>query len=101
MQESLRILLNHIKISKFGRINCKRRTRMPANERKLEDLQRLANAVGQTKPSFKKQKSSVLEIEEVSFKLFVLRSQQFSLGKILHIFRWICFIILPSSKMLF
>ena len=38
---------------------------MPTNKRKPKDLRRSANAVGQTKLSFKKQKSSVSETQEV------------------------------------
>ena len=38
---------------------------MPTNKRKRKDLRRSANAVGQTKLSFKKQKSSVSETQEV------------------------------------
>ena len=70
---------------------------IPTNKRDREDLQRSADAVGQTKLSFKKQKSSVSETEEVSFiKLFISKLKQFPLAKLLHIFRWICFIILAS-----
>ena len=70
---------------------------IPTNKRDREDLQRSADAVGQTKLSFKKQKSSVSETEEVSFiKLFISKLKQFPLAKLLHIFPWICFIILPS-----
>ena len=42
---------------------------MPTNKRKREDLRRSSNAAHQAKLSFKKQKSSVSEMEEVSFKL--------------------------------
>ena len=57
---------------------------MPTNQRKREDLRRSANAVGQTKLSFKKQKSSVLETEEVSFiKLFISELKQYPPEKLL------------------
>ena len=70
---------------------------MPTNKRKREDLRRSANAVGQTKLSFKKQKPSVSETEEVSFiKLSNSKLKQFPLAKLLHIFRCVCFITLPS-----
>ena len=47
---------------------------MPTNKRKREDLRRSSNAAHQAKLSFKKQKSSVSETEEVSFKLFISKS---------------------------
>ena len=63
---------------------------MPTNKRKREDLRWSAHAVNQTKLSFKKQKSSDSETKEVSFiKLFISKLKQFSLAKLLHIFRWI------------
>ena len=51
---------------------------MPTNKRKREDLRRSANAVGQTKLSFKKQKSSVSGTEEVSLiDFFILNLSNF------------------------
>ena len=47
---------------------------MPTNKIKCEDLQRSSNAARQAKLSFKKQKSSVSETEEVRFKLFISKS---------------------------
>ena len=53
---------------------------MPTNKRKREDLRRSANAVGQTKLSFKKQKSSVSGAEEVSLiDFFILNLSNFHL----------------------
>ena len=75
---------------------------MPTNKRKREDLRRSANAVGQTKLSFKKQKSSVSGTEEVNFIIFFISNlKQFPLAKLLHFFWWYCFIILPSLKHVF
>ena len=60
---------------------------MPTNKRKREDLRRSANAVGQTKLSFKKQKSSVSGTEEVNFIIFFISNlKQFPLAKLLHFF---------------
>ena len=53
---------------------------MPINKRKREDLRRSSNAAHQAKLSFKKQKSSVSETEEVTFHFKIL------LAKLLHIF---------------
>ena len=47
---------------------------MPTKKRKREDLRRSSNAARQAKLSFKKQKSSVSEMEEVSFKLLISKS---------------------------
>ena len=50
---------------------------MPTNKRKREGLRRSANVVGQTKLSFKKQKSSVLETKKVSvIRVFISELKQ-------------------------
>ena len=59
---------------------------MPTNKRKRENLQTSANAVGQTNLSVKKQKSSLSEMADISFKLFISKLKQFSLANLLHIF---------------
>ena len=50
---------------------------MPTNKRKREGLRRSANVVGQTKLSFKKQNSSVLETKKVSvIRVFISELKQ-------------------------